>query len=262
MAEAYITFCEKLWRGWWLDHRLRVPPFTASDFVCKVLKPFKHNDAPEPYISFGVGAEPLVVLLTNPGKAMSGRPLGKNHKYAKAARKLGFFYQRELAGRPAGDRIAKLQMLSCCLGYEGVLQVEACPFHSRSLPINRKNALLREAKTDRDGLLGHYAGHLRAFLRRKPVLSLQAAPTRASLRPETPKSYPWLKWIANTAGLDLHKTSFVPLVKKGSKTTAAAWVSKGRVRKALVLMMGMNGLPAADGLCKLATALRKFRRLR
>jgi hypothetical protein len=259
MAEDYFSFCEKLWRGW-RDHNLSVPPLSASRFVRKT---FDLNAAPEPYIDFSAGAKPLVALTTNPGATMSHqrraavRPdsdqLCEKDNYTEAARKLGEFYQRKLAGRPAGHRIAKLRMLSCCSGYEGVLQVEACPFHSPSL--RNKSALLQEI--DKDDLLGCYVGHLRTFLQDRPVLSPQAAPTRDSLGPEAPKSYPWLKWIARTAGLDLNNAEFVTLAKKGSKTTAAAWVSKGRVLKALVLMMGMTGLPANEGLWKLAGMLRR-----
>jgi hypothetical protein len=257
MSEHYFSFCEELWRGW-LDARL-----TASSFVSKV---FDLNAAPEPYVSFGLGAKLLVALTTNPGATMRHQcraavqagvgPLREEDKYSEAAPKLGDFYETHLTGQ-ARHRIAKLRKLSSWLGYEGVLQVEACPFHCPSLP--QKNALLEEIA--KDELLGRYAEQLRAFLRHKSVLSLQAAPTRASLRPETPKSSRWLRWITETAGIDLNNSKFLPLVEKGPKITAAAWLSN-KPPVALVLMMGGTGLPADEGLCKLATELQKFWRLR
>jgi hypothetical protein len=258
MAEDYIGFCERLWRDW-VQHQVTVP------------RVFDRNAAPEPYLCFGVGAEPLVALTTNPGATMPHQrrrrvqagdgPLCEKDEYAEAARKLGDFYETYLTGH-ARHRIAKLRMLSTCIGYKGVLQVELFPFHSRSLRMSTKNALLNATKTDRGGLLGCYVEHLREFLRDRPVVSPQAVSTLASLRLETPKSFPWLTQVAKVAGLDLNDVEFVPLVEKGSKTTAAAWVAKKGIRKALVLMMGTNNLPAYEGLGVLAAALRKFWRLR
>lgn len=264
MAEDYIAFCEKIWRGW-LDHRLTVSPLLR--------KVFELDAAPEPYVSFCAGEEPLVMLLTNPGGIMCHQcraavkagdgPLSEKHKYAEDAPKLGCFYHTKLAGHPAGHRIDQALKLSSWIGCGGVRQVDLFPFHSQSLPKNKKDALLHEIKTDKGGLLGSYVEHLQEFLRGRPVVSPQAAPTRDSLTPRTPKSSPWLTWIAETAGLDLKNAEFVPLlVKRDSKTTAAAWVSKKKVRMALVLMMGTNNLPADEGLTRLAAALRKFWRLR
>ncbi len=258
MTEDYFEFCEKLWRGW-----------KRQELTLGNVKVFDLNAAPEPYISFGIraGAKPLVALTNNPGRTMRHQrrpavqagdgPLCKKDKYAQAARKLGRFYEEHLNG-PAWRRMAKLRMLSCLLGYEGVLQVEACPFHSPSLP--QKSALVREI-TKKDEFFGCYAEHLRAFLRGRPVVSPQAVSTQASLGKKRREFSPWLRQIAKIAGLDLNRAKFVPLIKKGSKTTAAAWVSD-RPRKALVLMMGGNNLPAEEGLRKLAAELRKFWGLR
>src|SRR5690348_6624378 len=226
MAEDYIVFCEKLWRGW-LDDQL-----TLSDFV---RKRFDLDAAPEPYIYFGLGARRLVGLTTNPGATMCHQcratvregkgPLHENDKYAKAAANLGPFYEKSLTGR-ARHRIRKLCKLSSLLDYKGVLEVEACPFHSPNLP--KKEAFSKKIR--QDVLLGQYAEHLQAFLHERPVVSLQAVSPRGSLRPETSKS-PWLSFIAEIMGLDLKYAEFFSLVEKGSKTTGAAWVSKKPVRK-------------------------------
>jgi len=254
MAEDYIAFCERLWRDWQDDK-------VAASLLPKV---FCVDAAPEPYISFDAGAEPLIALTTNPGATMphqlraavraAAGPFHETDKYADAAPKLGLYYDEKLAHRPAGRRIEKLRKLSSVLGYDGVLQVEVCPFHSRSLP--GKTALLQEI--DECDLLGRYIEHLRGFLRSRPIVSVQAVSTLSPLGPETPKSSAWLMRIAEIAGLDLDASEFVPLVKKDSSATAAAWVSKEQVRVALVLVMGTNNLPANKGLDILVTELRKF----
>jgi hypothetical protein len=106
MTGAYIAFCEaELWVPWRAG-TLTVPP------------PFDPNIVPEPYISFSAKARPLVALLTNPGPTMCHQtraaveagdgPLSKKDEYAEAARKLSWFYERELAGRLAGRRISGL----------------------------------------------------------------------------------------------------------------------------------------------------------
>ncbi len=73
-------------------------------------------------------------------------PLGPGMTYAAAAQRLGAFYEEELDGA-ARRRIAALATLSRLAGYDGVLQVEVCPFHSPNLP--NKDALIKAAGTDR-----------------------------------------------------------------------------------------------------------------
>ena len=166
---------------------------------------------------------------------------------------LGSFYEQHLGGT-ANRRIAALQTLSGWLGDDGVLQVEAFPFHSASLP--RKEALLK--RVGECGLLGPYTECLRAFLRNRPVVVVSAVSSRASLKREVVRTLsPWLHWVAAIGGLSLQHANFVRLVTKGRATTAAALVSfEGDAPKALVLMMGGNHLPAEKGLQVLATAIR------
>ncbi len=253
MADDYIAFCERcLWKPWKAQGHLEAP------------RPFNRYAMPEPYLYFHAGKKPLVAFTTNPGATMCHQrraavkagngPVREADRYDDAAWKLGCFYWRKLAGRAAGRRIDSLLKLSYRLHCDGVLQVELFPFHSQSLPKKTKNVLLHEIRTDREGLLGRYVEHLRKFLQGRPVIVLQA-----SNGPETAKSDPWLTWIAELAGLDLDATKLVALVKRDSKTTAAAWVSKSAVRrKALVLRMGMNDLPGDEGLTRLTQAVRKL----
>jgi len=244
-GKAYIAFCEEeLWRPW-KAKALDVP------------RPFDHEAMPEPYLLFDAGKKPLIALTTNPGNTMDHQlhsalkpgcgPVSEEDKYAEAARKLGAFYERKLAGRPAGDRIAKLLELSSRLGCEGMLQTEVFPFHSPSLPMSRKRALLREATIDKGGVVGRYIEHLRRFLHDLPVVIVQA-----SNSPMEKPTSEWLTGILELAGLDDPESlERVPLVG----TTFAAWVSE-QPGKALLLKQGGTGLPASDGLSKLAVKLK------
>jgi hypothetical protein len=252
MQDDYITFCEeKLWCPW-KEH--------SRDFL--VPPPFDSEAAPEPYLYFGARAKRLVVLTTNPGAVMCHQcratvqagsgPLSMKDTYAEAARKLGDFYEAHLTGQ-ARHRITKQRRLSSYLGYDSLMQVELIPFHSASLP--QKSAVLGQINK-RDSLLGCYVELLGKFLVDHPVVIIQAAPARVPLSAKAELS-PWLRRVAEIAGLDLNAADLVSLAERGPKTTVAAWVSKTEPRKALVLMMGTNNLPRDERLHKLAAALRQ-----
>jgi hypothetical protein len=250
---GYVSFCEFLWQDW-LVGRLETSPFISRTFDL--------DAAPEPYLSFNSGPKTLALLTTNPGATMPHQlraaveagqgPLKTAIDYAEAARALGAFYEHQLRRVPAGRRIAAMRALSASLGTEGFVQVEACPFHSASLP--DKRGLLDEINGG--GLLARYVAEVRAFLIDKPTVTISAAPSLDSMGSETPLS-PWVKWLSEVEGLDLKRADFIPLVTKKEKVTAMVLVSsQSGVPKALVLMMGSNQLPAELGLGVLAEALR------
>ena len=107
------------------------------------------NAAPEPYVSFNAGATTTYCLndqswhdyaapVAEPWATGNGL-LNRGMDYAKAARILGPFYRQKLSPRnPAKHRITKLLQLSSLLGTEGVLQIDACPFHSPFLTMRKK----------------------------------------------------------------------------------------------------------------------------
>lgn len=248
MAEDFIQLCETLWRDW-LEESLDVSPFVDATFDM--------NAAPEPYVSFNAGRRPLIALTTNPGMTMPHQLrshvqqgdglLNRGMDYAKAARILGPFYKQEISPRnPAKHRITKLLQLSSLLGTEGVLQIEACPFHSPFLTMPKKLALIREAA--QPGLLAKYVDVVQRYIASQSVVVVSAVGTRESLESGMPVS-PWLAWLSTIAGLDLKNASFVRLVNRDAKTTCGAFVSSGRgVMKGHVLMMGNNNLPNSKGL--------------
>jgi hypothetical protein len=250
----YKSFCEELWRSW-LNETLELSPLLRAEFDV--------DSAPEPWLTFDGGAVPLVALTTNPGTTMthqrreairSGQSfINGSSGYQIAAEALARFYSMELHG-PARTRIDSLVRLSALAGYKGLLQVECCPFHSARLP--NKRGLIRESKGN--GLLATYFCHLRQFLTERPVVAISAVSSRVPLSAGSVRSSEWLAWQTNLMGLDPDRATLIPLVSKGTKTTAAVLVSVVMgTPKALVLMMGGNHLPAAAGLERLANALKR-----
>ena len=256
MAQDFVELCETLWRDW-LAGVLKVSPFVDATFDTEA--------APEPYISFHAGERSLVALTTNPGATMAHQlrrtvqrgngPLNSSIDFATAARILGPFYEQELPSKnPARHRIAKLSNLAHLVGADGVLQVEACPFHSPLLSMVKKRALLLEA--GEGGFMTRYVASLRGFISQHPVVVISAVSAQVSLQYGL-KMSPWIEWQANIAGVNLETASFVPLVTKGPKTTCGAFVSSvDGAQKVLVLMMGSNNLPGGESLETLANTFR------
>lgn len=252
MSEGFLQFCETLWQSW-LEDRLSASPFAGH--------PFDLDAAPEPYLLFGSSKNALVALTTNPGKSMSHQrrdtvlagegPVNARMSYAMAAAAFGAFYEKNLKG-PARRRIADLRLLAGSAGFDGIVQVEACPFHSRSFPT--KGAFLRSLPGD--AMLSGYVAHLREFLRDRPVLVISAISSATSLSAEVHLS-PWLSWQVDLVGLDRPRSEFLPLIERGGKVTSAALISgSGAETKTLALMMGGNHLPGETSLRILADALR------
>ena len=255
MRERFLMYCEEVWSQWLAGE---------LDFGSFVAAPFETTVAPEPYVRYKSGDDPLVVLLTNPGGPMkfqqlgyikrdSARPVNSKMSWAEASVALGKHYRDELPGT-AGNRIDGMIKIAKGLGREGVLQVDACPVHSTRLPMKRKEDVVKAFGTN--SLVGRHAQLVQEYLRPYPVVALTAAPTRTGLTAHDRLSE-WVAWVAEIAGVDTENAEFVELVKKDNgKVTSAALVSEvNGVPKALVRMMGGNHLPATDGLHKLVEAM-------
>lgn len=249
--DPYLQFCDQLWRDW-LDGKIQVP-----DMMYRM---FELDAAPEPYIPFRAGLRPLVALTTNPGWVMShqtraaveaGRgPLASSMDYSAASKVLGEFYLTNLPA-PAARRVAALGSLSALLGFDGVLEVESCPFHSRS--VRNKAALLRVIEAG--GLLGKYVRLLEDFLKKRTVVVLSAVSTRHRM-PE--RLTAWARFQAHLAGMDLNQAQFIGLPNAEHRVTAGGLISGfTEGTKILVLMMGGNHLPAAQNLRSLANKIRE-----
>ena len=224
---------------------------------------FDLDAAPEPWLPLFPGERPLVALTTNTGYTLpvalqrradivSGRSsVRPDASYAEAARALAAYYTHTLRGT-ARIRNAAMARLSQLAGFDGVLGVECCPFHSRRTP--HKAVLVRESATD--PLLAGYVGVLGKFLALGSVVAVSAVSTRATLCRGLRLS-PWLTWQGDRLGLVLDEAECIPLVTKDQKVTCAALIGRrSNAACALVLMMGGNTLPGDAGLQRLARALR------
>lgn len=252
---SYLTRSESLWRDW-LDGRVR-------PLVPRLARLFDLEAMPEPWLDFDAGARPLVVLTTNPGGTMDHQlrsaivrgdgPIREQMSYAEAAKALAAYYQQVLAGTSAGRRIRALLEVAREAGYDGVLQAECIPWHSADLPNKaRLLGLLRGEPT-----LTAYLRDLRAFLDPRPVLAVSAVSSRLDLTDREAPLSPWLQWQAKLLGIDPRRAERHPLVKKGARVTGTALIDPSFSEpKALVLMMGSNNLPGAEGKRRLVEALR------
>jgi hypothetical protein len=251
----YGEVCEKLWRDW-LAKR-----FCASPYLNQA---FDLSAAPEPYLSFDAGASPLVVLTTNPGGVLpfqrhetiaeGSSCLTTGMSYGEASAALGKHYLDTLRGA-ASNRIKKIRELATAAGYEGVLQVECCPFHSQSFPAKTK--YIAEYKTD--AFLVGYTDRLHSLLLNFDVLVVSAIDSRTSISREGMSS-DWLKWQARLIGLAPQQSSLVKLLtKEGTVSCAALLERRDSHLKTMVLMMGGNHLPGNAGLETLAVAMKKAR---
>ncbi|MFG0252770.1 MAG: hypothetical protein ACF8NJ_07860 [Phycisphaerales bacterium JB038] len=209
---------------------------------------------PEPYLDFEAGDRPLVVLTTNPGGPMAhqlrsayqaGRgPVKLGMTYREAARALAIHYIDVLVGTAAGRRIEALRDLAAEGGFDGVLQVECIPWHSRDLP--NKSRLL--GLISREQWLRKYLAQLKDLVRSAPAMAVSAVSSRIDLEDPTAPLSPWLSWQLSVLGIERAAARIVPLVRKGSRVTGVALVQRVEgANKALVLMMGSNNLPGSEG---------------
>jgi hypothetical protein len=248
----YLELCERWWQSWLAGEARASAQIRAR---------YDLDAAPEPYIPFKPGENPLVVLTTNPGATMphqlrdrilAGQSvLTPTMRYAEAADALSRFYVANLTGA-AALRIAAQRALASKVGYTGVFQVECCPWHSAQTPGKAEIVKLLTA----DAVLSEYIQALSGFMAPRSVLVISAVSSRADLStPDLPLS-PWLQWQRDLIGMRQSDAEMVPLVWKGERVTSAALVDRtGAAVKVLLLMQGGNHLPGPHGRAILAAAL-------
>lgn len=255
-GDAYQDRCEEIWAQWLEGH---VP----GSSVLK--KRFDLDAAPEPYLWFEEGADPLVVVTTNPGATMDHqrRPkviggesfLHPGLSYSEAAAALGAFYKRELTDA-AKRRIDAQGEISNQAGFDGLLQVECIPWHSASL--SGKESVIQALTAE--PAFQTYVKPLREFLFRQPTIALSAVSTRSPIGIGSIQKSVWLKWQTDLMNLRLDKAVFLPLVRKEEKVTSGAVIDRtGGAVKAMVLMMGGNHWPNSSARRALAEEIRRNR---
>ena len=245
MNSDFRDYCEKLWYQW-IQGTIEYSTFVRSKFQVAYL--------PEPYLQFGECSNPLYVLTTNPGQGMSvqhqkhileGKSIvSPNDRYSTIAKVMGNYYQQHLKG-VARNRIEAMIELSKKSGFDGVIQIEACPFHSKSLP--KKETLLKNLSDD--PVLNDYNRLLKHVLFDKTVIAVSAVGTKAPISTGSITNRRWLNWQADLIGLKICDAEMLPIIIKDEKTTSAFIYSRSKKSvSGFVLMMGGNHLPKLESM--------------
>ena len=243
----YKVYCESLYRDW-LTSLLNVSSLTKDIF--------QMNYLPEPYLVYSSGEEPLFFLTTNPGASLPFQHrdnYSKNSKYKQISQELVHIYRKKLKGTTAGRRIEGIEYLKQQSGFDGLIQVESCPFHSKNLP-NKKTL---PSLIENEPVLSRYTEQLKYELQEKSVIALSAVSTRVEISESSIKGNIWLSWQAELIGFNFNNINIIPLAKKESRTTSAFLYSKdnGSV-KGFILVMGGNNIPKSKYLDTIAEIIR------
>jgi hypothetical protein len=240
MNKEFENYCEELWKQW-RDESIELPSYIKAEFQTDYL--------PEPYLSFKPGKNPLYILTTNPGQGMPEQHrdninsrssiVSPTMSYKEIASTMGDFYLTNLKGA-AKTRIDSIIALSQKAGFDGVVQIEACPFHSGYLP--KKNALLKQYSIE--PLLSKYGNLVKSVLSERSVIAVSAVGTTKPITITSISSRAWLKWQADLIGFNIDKANIIALTEKPKKITSAFLYSENKNSvNGLVLMMGSNNLP-------------------
>lgn len=253
MNKKYKKHCNEMNKKWMNEH-LDVTDKTKNDFQMDYL--------PEPYLNFNAGENPLYVLTTNPGNGMDDQSrdvilkdkskigICKDDKYEEIAEKLAKFYLEDLEGA-AKRRIDGFLEISKNANFNGVIQLESYPFHSKTFP--KKDNFLGDSKEDE--LFKEYTNLLKETLVDKTVIVLSAVGTQKSLSKKSIDT-DWLIWQADIMGLDLKNLKEKVLVEKEKKVTSIFIYQKtNNITKGFILMMGGNNLPNHDALVKIVNLI-------
>lgn len=149
--DSFEDLCDQLWCDW-LHEEISDSEFGGLNF--------DKDSAPEPWLELRSGANPLVVVTTNPGGSMDIQRhavikrgdspiILPKQTYASSTVGLGHYYEANLPkGSAAERRIKSMVQLATLAGYDGLYQVEACPFHSTSFPDKKKFVGLLEKNAE------------------------------------------------------------------------------------------------------------------
>lgn len=237
MADHYLTICEQLYANWLRGARQLGP---------EARRVLSDEHAPEPYLMFGRSTSPLVFLSTNPGvgfdfqlhpdRAASSLFAGVT-TYDKAALKLGDFYSAPGAPINATSRsnIASMLRIAGLGGRTGVLQAEALPWHSASLP--NKGSFLSELAR-RESSYKAYREALSTYLNDEPIVFAWAAGSPSS------KGGSGVELKAALIGLALQRAELLPLERTSVVSQGLLWTRQAGRFRGLFVNQGSATLPA------------------
>jgi uncharacterized protein (DUF4415 family) len=238
----FFERCETVIRNWW-DGNLAPSSVLQMDHI------------PEPYLLFGSTERPLVFLTLNPGGGFEAQtrdaitrldsPVVRELPYRDNARRLARYYRYpNVINDNARRRIEAMLSFAARLGFSGVLQLEAIPFHSGALA----GPQLPKLTERRD--VAEYQTNLRSFLREPPcaiAISAAKAPFARSTK---------VRYFADLFGLDVGSFSSIELKSGASGPTVGALHAKiGEKARVVTCRDGHNGLPDRASLERLAAKL-------
>jgi hypothetical protein len=238
----FFEHCETIIRDWWKGDLAPSPVFQMDHI-------------PEPYLLFGSTERPLVFVTLNPGGGFEAQtreaiarfdsPVARELPYRENARRLARYYRYpNVINDNARHRIEAMLSFAGRLGFSGVLQLEAIPFHSSALAGPELSKLTQR----RD--VAEYQTKLRSFLREPPcavAISAAKAPFARSTK---------VRYFADLFNLDLGSFSSIVLKSGVSGPTVGALHAKnGEKARVITCRDGHNGLPGRASLERLAAKL-------
>jgi uncharacterized protein (DUF4415 family) len=238
----FFEYCETVIRNWW-EGNLEPSSVLQMDHI------------PEPHLPFGSTERPLVFVTLNPGGGFEAQtreaitrfdsPVARALPYRDNARRLARYYRYpNVINDNARHRIEAMISFAARLGFSGVLQLEAIPFHSSALAGSELPKLTQR----RD--VSEYQTKLRSFLREPPcaiAISAAKAPFSRSTK---------VRYFADLFGLDVGSFGSIELKSGVSGPTVGALHAKnGEKARVITCRDGHNGLPGRASLERLAAKL-------
>lgn len=242
----YFQFCETLFENWRRE-KIQLRAYLEDKFDLDAI--------PEPYLYHRKAAvqDTLYFLTTNPGQTLPIQVRGHEfhaacNSYQELDQKLVSYYHKSLGGTTNGanvsTRINKMLALTEMLGLAGNCQVELIPFHSKELPNKQKVFAVAETDT----FISNYLGCIQGLLRDKNVVCVIAGDSNAGLNRKSLDG-PVVAYYASSMGFQKEQFKMLPLVRKGDKTTSAAYINRQeRCYKVFIMSCGHNNLPAQESL--------------
>ena len=241
--------CENLYQDW------KAGKLEDNKDLNKI---FQMDYLPEPYLTYATGEAVLYFLTTNPG---AGLPFqhhaqhSEDSSYEQLSQELFHIYREKLNGQTAGRRIEGIEYIKKQSGFNGLTQVESCPFHSKTLP--NKNSL--PTLFNEVPILAEYTMALKEELKNKTVIALSATSTQSNIALSSIKDNVWLNWQADLMGFNFSTAAIKPLAQKDNRITSAFLYSRVNSNiKGFILVMGGNNIPKTEHLNTIAKVIREY----
>jgi hypothetical protein len=272
MNDPYFRFCDKIVREFFSSS-------LEAERISPDLRKFDFDFMPEPYLPLVDSdrrpnsdfTEWLHILLANPGRGLniqkrnylrSGKMRGVSEKipYSQFAHMVYRYYEKYFPKRKeltAIHHFRNAQKLASLSGYQGALEIESIPWHSKNL-CNKDDL---PSKIMKDEVTNRYCTLLRAYLKNRSVLTVDGAGGQStSSISDAAFDRPWMRFKADLIGMDIGKAKFHAITEKASNgkiTAAAKSMRVGGVIKIMYCVRGHNHLKGKQTLAKLQEILTR-----